>query len=400
MRNDRRSGIQRNITSNRNGRGGRNDNNSKNILVIAVAVVAMIIVAVYFISSGDKKKLINDERNIAVTEVLNGNTVKLSDGLTVTLLGVQNTPESQSFLKDNVLNKYVTLIADSHDAKNYFEDPTKDHVRAYLKMEGTSFSNVNGYILGKGLSHLNPDYVQDSLIAFQSYVSGKLSNIKQTKNSDDIDGQIMSKTELSKRMYPATFLIVANNDEGTSLGTGFFISKTGLAVTNFHVLNAANSKENLVVFLSDENGKITSDRNRPFGRVVYYNQKYDFAIFTVQLDNSEESACLSLAKNRPEVGTEICVVGNPQGLTGTFTSGQISALREDEGSIQFNAPVTHGNSGGPICDLYGRVVGVVKSVYADSQGNESLGDLNFGVDVMLIRQALSQLSDVKEYAGK
>ena len=62
--------------------------------------------------------------------------------------------------------------------------------------------------------------------------------------------------------------------------------------------------------------------------------------------------------NRPEVGDEVYVVGNPQGLKGTFSQGIISSLRDD-GYLQITAPISRGSSGGPVLNKYGQVIGIV-----------------------------------------
>ena len=71
----------------------------------------------------------------------------------------------------------------------------------------------------------------------------------------------------------------------------------------------------------------------------------------------------------PDVGTAVLVFGSPEGLEGTVTTGIVSAIRD--GFIQFSAPVSPGNSGGPVVDYLGHVIGMTESKIVD-QGAEGL----------------------------
>ncbi len=384
-----------------NNRSRRKNESGKNMLYIAIGVVAVAIVAIILLMPGEKH-YIKDEVGV-VRSVLNGNTIQLKNGLKVKLLGVQPSEKSREFLEKDLVGKEVRLIPDGTNQKPYYTSAEKETVSAYVQtVAPSSFANVNGYMLRKKVTGFLDSYCRDSASVFAQYVKFEESK-PNPDESNPIPGseKLLSEIDLGKKMTPSTFLIMGQYPDGrVSIGTGFFINKNGLALTNYHVL-AGNA--NYTVYISDENGNITLDRNRPLGRVLAADSRLDFAIFTVNIDVGEDAPYLDLARNRPERGTRVGVVGNPTAdggvYTATFTTGQISALREDAGMIQFDASITNGNSGGPVCDYYGRVVGIAKSV-AVKNGSQNVANLNFGVDIQEVRKVLDELKDVKTYGGK
>lgn len=371
----------------------RNSNNRKkskaNPVALAIAAVVVIVLLILLLMPKSTEKDVNGTEGL-VSEVVDGNTIKLVNGLTVDLIGVNETVAAKEFLEKNVKDKKVRLVVDSKDTKKTYKSPQKEKVCAYVNiMENTSFSNLNGYLLKNGLTGLNVANCNDSIEVFKSYVDSGSSNSNMTDNGPRV---LLSEIDLSKKMTESTFLIYTLGEYTTSIGAGFFINQDGLAITNYHVLEDGIQ---YVAFLSDDQGMITSDRNRPLGRVIYADPIADFVVFTVTLDHNENVPYLSLAKLRPERGEKIGIVGHPRGQTATYASGVVSAIRESEQKIQVDISMDHGNSGGPICNMYGEVVSVAQSGMTSSHAN-----LNFGVDVMVIREALDQLKDVKYYGGK
>lgn len=384
------------MARNRSKKRKKNDG-GKNMLYIAVGIVAVALVAVFLLMPG-KKHYINDEVG-EVRSVVNGNTIELKNGLKVQLLGVESSTRSQEFLSKNLVGQQVRLLADASNQKPYYTNAEKDIVSAYVHTVGaSSFANVNGYMIHEKQAGFLNAYCNDSAKVFAEYAKG--TSPETTPGPGQNPYPLLSEIELGKKMTAATFLIVGKTDDGQSIGTGFFINKNGLALTNYHVLA---HQANYTIFVSDEDGHITQDRDRSIARLITANKSLDYAIFMVSLDNGEEVPYLDLARERPERGTRVGVVGNPATDSGvylaTFTTGQISALRENSGEIQFNASITNGNSGGPVCDYHGRVVGIAKSV-AVKNGQQNAANLNFGVDIQEVRKVLDELKDVKTYGGK
>lgn len=385
----------RNSTTPSSSRGGRRDNNNKKVVIAVIAAIVVLIVIFSVKSCPTKHNL--PLKSQTVREIKPNGDLTLSNGLTVQLLGISPNEQTVEFLNRNIKGATVDVIPDSHDTQAYYTNPEKSVVRAYVNvLSSTKIPNLNGYMLKNHLAELSSAFCQDSLAAFQSYIKAKKSNDSSADNNED--GRMYTKTELSKKMLPATFLILAaDGDGGGALGTGFFINENGLALTNYHVFEAAQMAK---AFLCDENGNITQEQNRNISRVIAYNQQYDWCIFVVDLDPGEKSKYLSLSKKNVERGQDIAVVGNPLGYTATFTTGEITNVHPEAKTIQFDASINHGNSGGPVCTFDGKVVGIVKSLAADSEGKEATGNINFGVDIQEVRKALDKLNDVKTYGGK
>ncbi len=151
------------------------------------------------------------------------------------------------------------------------------------------------------------------------------------------------------------------------LGSGFIIDPTGYVVTNHHVVkNAAD----ITVVLADGT-RLPAD-------VRGSDSKTDLALLKVEADQSlpyVEFADSDAAR----VGDWVLAVGNPFGLGGTVTAGIVSARGRDieagpfDDFIQIDAPINRGNSGGPLFDVEGRVIGVNTSIYSPSGGNVGIG---------------------------
>jgi serine protease Do len=149
-------------------------------------------------------------------------------------------------------------------------------------------------------------------------------------------------------------------------GSGFFISADGYIVTNNHVVDHA--KEVTIT---------TSDGKTVPARVVGTDPKTDLALLKVT--EGGNYPFVSFASDAPRVGDWVVAVGNPFGLGGTVTAGIVSARGRDIGSgpyddfLQIDAPINHGNSGGPTFNANGEVVGVNSAIFSPSGGSVGIG---------------------------
>ena len=176
--------------------------------------------------------------------------------------------------------------------------------------------------------------------------------------------------------------------EATSLGSGFIIAPDGYIVTNNHVISAGEGRNQPV-----ESITVTlSDRREYKARVVGRDTLTDLALLKieasglpfVQFGNSQAA----------RVGDWAIAIGNPFGLGGTVTAGIVSALHRDIGSgqydryIQTDASINQGNSGGPLFDLSGNVIGINTAIFSPTGGNVGLG---FAIPAELAKPVVDQL---------
>ena len=164
---------------------------------------------------------------------------------------------------------------------------------------------------------------------------------------------VANVADVVKRSSDAVVLIVISNSSGqeTALGSGFLVSADGEIVTNYHVIKDAHSA---VVKLS--NGAFF-----PVAGVLASEPDKDLSVIKV---NGKNLPFLSIADMQTlHTGDHVVAIGSPLGLEGTVSDGIVSAIRDVEGKnwIQTTAPVSHGNSGGPLLDMSDHVVGVITS---------------------------------------
>jgi putative serine protease PepD len=157
--------------------------------------------------------------------------------------------------------------------------------------------------------------------------------------------------------------------EGT--GSGFVIDEEGHIVTNQHVVEGASSVR--VEFV---------DGTEVDAEVVGTDPSTDIAVLDVDRPSSELTPLRFAATGALEVGNSVIVLGSPFGLEGTLTTGVISAVGREiqspngftiENAVQTDAALNRGNSGGPVLDTQGRVVGVAAQIRSESGGSDGVG---------------------------
>ncbi|MDX6385546.1 MAG: hypothetical protein QOK48_3119 [Blastocatellia bacterium] len=178
-----------------------------------------------------------------------------------------------------------------------------------------------------------------------------------------------SLPDLVRRIKPSVVSVLTYDVKGEPLisGTGFFI-RPGEVVTNMHVIRGARRVE-----IHTLEGK---GRTYPVTGALAIDEEADLALLKVELP-VERSRPLSFASTLPEEGEQVFVIGNPLRLEGSVSDGIVSAVREvpDLGRIiQITAPVSHGNSGSPLLNMRGQVIGIVTVKVTNGQNiNLALG---------------------------
>ncbi|MDA0231088.1 MAG: Do family serine endopeptidase [Proteobacteria bacterium] len=170
----------------------------------------------------------------------------------------------------------------------------------------------------------------------------------------------------------------------TSLGSGFIIDPSGLVVTNNHVIADA-----------DEITVVLNDNSRLNAKVIGRDPKTDLALLKVesgkilpfvQFGNSDGA----------RVGDWVIAIGNPFGLGNTVTAGILSARGRDinagpyDDFLQTDAPINRGNSGGPMFDMNGKVIGVNTLIYSPSGGSVGIG---FATPSAIVGPVIAQLRE-------
>jgi putative serine protease PepD len=187
-------------------------------------------------------------------------------------------------------------------------------------------------------------------------------------------------------VYKASRKAVVVIKVGNGQGSGFVYDSQGHIVTNDHVVDAGGS-----ITVTFWNGK-TYD-----ARVVGTDPSTDLAVIKVDAPASMLSPLSLGDSDSLQVGDEVVAIGSPLGLPETVTSGIVSALHRQmtapnnftiNDSIQTDAAINHGNSGGPLLDLSGKVVGVNAQIASDSGGNDGIG---FAIPSNTVKTIATQL---------
>ena len=175
-----------------------------------------------------------------------------------------------------------------------------------------------------------------------------------------------------------------------ALGSGFVIDKDGHVVTNYHVVRGASSIE--VSFSNQETRS---------AKVVGTDPSTDLAVLKVDVD-AKALTPLSLAdSDEVQVGDPVVAIGNPFGLERTVTAGIVSALQREVSApndytidhvIQTDAPINSGNSGGPLIDAQGRVIGVNSQIETANGGGGNVG-IGFAIPSNTVKSVVAQLLD-------
>ncbi|MBS0548615.1 MAG: DegQ family serine endoprotease [Proteobacteria bacterium] len=169
-----------------------------------------------------------------------------------------------------------------------------------------------------------------------------------------------------------------------AVGTGFIIDPSGIIVTNNHV---AGNAEKITVTLAD-------GRKFP-AKLLGADKKTDLAVLQVKADKPLPFVEFGDA-TKIRVGQSVMAVGNPFGLGGTVTTGIVSARGRDIQSgpfddyIQTDAAINRGNSGGPLFDLDGKVIGINTAIFSPTGGSIGLG---FAIPASLAQPVVAQLRE-------
>ena len=192
---------------------------------------------------------------------------------------------------------------------------------------------------------------------------------------------------------PSTVDIRVATGRGAAEGSGVILTADGAVLTNNHVVEGAAGR--ITVTLNDGSERTAT--------VVGTAPSYDLAVLRMQGASGLPAATLGSSANL-QVGQQVVAIGSPQGLTGTVTTGIVSALNRTVGvqgengqavvynGLQTDAPINQGNSGGPLVNLDGQVIGINSAIATAGQSTGSIG-LGFTIPIDQARRVAQEILD-------
>ncbi len=202
--------------------------------------------------------------------------------------------------------------------------------------------------------------------------------------------RIQKQRRGQRGMDPFNFFDFFGDDFGggprklQSLGSGFVISKKGYIVTNNHVVKDADQ---ITILFSDE---------KEFkGKIVGRDTKTDIAV--IKIDPKEDLPITPLGdSDKTNIGDFAIAIGNPFGLSGSFTLGVISARGRDnidddagyKNYIQTDASINQGNSGGPLLNIMGQAIGMNTAIFSIKGGSVGIG---FAIPINIVKKVVESI---------
>jgi serine protease Do len=191
----------------------------------------------------------------------------------------------------------------------------------------------------------------------------------------------ITTAEAAKLYAPSVVLVKT----AAGLGSGFFINRKGYLITNFHVI-AGEKHISVTQFLQD--GKILRRVLHKEVEIVATAPFHDLAILRLEDFDTEITPVVFEPEEKLSVGETVFAIGNPLGLERTVTEGVLSQTHRNFGGIlylQVDAPVNPGNSGGPLFNARGQVVGII------NMGVPTMEGLNFAIPARHARYILDHI---------
>ena len=206
--------------------------------------------------------------------------------------------------------------------------------------------------------------VYETQQAAKGTVSDDTNRLYTVQSSERI-----TTTEAAKLYAPSVVLVKT----AAGLGSGFFINRKGYLITNFHVI-AGEKHISVTQFLQE--GKILRRILHKEVEIVATAPFHDLAILRLEDFDTEITPVIFDSDENLSIGETVFAIGNPLGLERTVTEGVLSQTHRNFGGIlylQVDAPVNPGNSGGPLFNARGQVVGII------NMGVPTMEGLNFAI---------------------
>ena len=229
------------------------------------------------------------------------------------------------------------------------------------------------------------------------------TTIKRLPNTDQVKlryneghGEVLTIQEIYQKVNPSTVTVLTGMDDGSAMvGTGVIFTADGYVLTNAHVI--AGGSECYVVLDTGEDYR---------ARLLGLDEEKDLAV--IKIDASGLPAAEFGDSDALSVGDPVYAIGNPLGveLRGTLTDGIVSAINRDVAVdgvtmtlIQTNAALNNGNSGGPLINVYGQVVGI-NTMKMGSSSTTSVEGLGFAIPISSTAYMINDLIAYGEIRGE
>ena len=201
--------------------------------------------------------------------------------------------------------------------------------------------------------------------------------------------KVPSQNLSGSAVVPLVLPSVVSIRSDKSLGSGFVFTDDGLIMTNRHVVSGSG----ISTF------EVTSDSGmKTEAKVVYIDKQLDFALMkpVTKINANPIPVCY---KNYPLPGEDVIAIGSPDGIAGTVTKGVVSAVRKPIGQlkdaapeyvnlVQHDAAISPGNSGGPLVNSRGELLGVNTYGISSTSGGRSMQNVNFAISIVDILRSL------------
>jgi putative serine protease PepD len=233
---------------------------------------------------------------------------------------------------------------------------------------GASLASIAAVLLGAGSGAGSTSTAGAAKAATPA--SSSVGGTRREVSASSGSSKALTATQLYKQDSTGVVAIKAVTAEGEDEGTGIVLNEKGLILTNDHVIKGATS---LSVDASGSSKKTTS------AKIVGEEANQDLALIEVDPSGLELKPLTLASSSSVQVGDTVYAIGTPYGLEETFTKGIVSALDREiaapdgskiAGAIQTDAALNPGNSGGPLLDEQGEVIGVNSQIASDAAQTE------------------------------
>jgi putative serine protease PepD len=233
---------------------------------------------------------------------------------------------------------------------------------------GASLATIAAVLLGTGSTGSSTSTV--GTVRAATPASSSSGGTRREVSASSGSSKALTATQIYKEDSTGVVAIKAVTAEGEDEGTGIVLNDKGLILTNDHVIKGATS---LTVDASGSSKKTTS------AKIVGEEANQDLALIEVDPSGLELKPLALASSSSVQVGDTVYAIGTPYGLEETFTKGIVSALNREiaapdgskiSGAIQTDAALNPGNSGGPLLDEQGEVIGVNSQIASDAAETE------------------------------